>query len=265
MINKTIADLKIGERLVFGKYGVDNNAPHPIVWLKATRNNDFITEFVLDYLQFDSGELRSDINANRYNGNPEYELSNIISFLNSEEETWYRQTHEVDEPPATNSNFARHFGFLYWFEDYELESLVNVSYITNGKEISSRLRLPSRDDIFHDGRFSLFKRKGTRTRGTPDMVWRNRGRFDANSYVDYWLRDMNMGYRGGIITVDRGDGGMVDKMPNHLSGLRPVCTLRSDLAVVNPEDGDFQVIPFESTQIQVCTDKELFALFGLEL
>lgn len=34
----TVDSLKIGSKLVFGKYGVNNENPQPIIWLKASPN-----------------------------------------------------------------------------------------------------------------------------------------------------------------------------------------------------------------------------------
>ena len=43
-MDTTVGALKVGTQLVMGKYGVDKDSPHPIVWLKGNPNCDFITE-----------------------------------------------------------------------------------------------------------------------------------------------------------------------------------------------------------------------------
>lgn len=68
----TVDRLKIGSKLVFGKYGVNNDSPYPIVWLKASPNCDFITESVLDYLCFDAMEPAAESHMEQYNGNPPF-------------------------------------------------------------------------------------------------------------------------------------------------------------------------------------------------
>lgn len=46
----TIADLKIGEPLILGRYSaMPGRTPEPIMWLKASPNNNFITANVIDY------------------------------------------------------------------------------------------------------------------------------------------------------------------------------------------------------------------------
>ena len=52
-IDTTVGKLKIGAPLVMGKYGVNNDAPYPILWLKGTPNGDFITKDAVDFLPFD--------------------------------------------------------------------------------------------------------------------------------------------------------------------------------------------------------------------
>ena len=48
-MDTTVGALKVGTQLVMGKYGVDKDSPHPIVWLKGNPNCDFITEKAIDY------------------------------------------------------------------------------------------------------------------------------------------------------------------------------------------------------------------------
>lgn len=79
----TIGRMKIGDKLLFGAYGVSNDDPHPILWLKGTPNGDFITQDILDYIAFDARERSSEVYNRRGWGNPSYPLSNILSFLNS--------------------------------------------------------------------------------------------------------------------------------------------------------------------------------------
>lgn len=56
----TIGRMKIGDKLLFGAYGVSNDDPHPILWLKGTPNGDFITQDVVDYIAFDARERNSE-------------------------------------------------------------------------------------------------------------------------------------------------------------------------------------------------------------
>lgn len=73
-----------------GAYGTRNDNPYPIVWLKGTPNGDFITQFALDVLGFDAQEPENTENRDaRAVGNPNYGCSNILQFLNAQEENWF--------------------------------------------------------------------------------------------------------------------------------------------------------------------------------
>lgn len=80
-MDTTVGALKVGTQLVMGKYGVDKDSPHPIVWLKGNPNCDFITEKAIDYLCFDAAE---ETGHYRRVNNAKYPVSNLFSFLNSD-------------------------------------------------------------------------------------------------------------------------------------------------------------------------------------
>jgi len=140
-----ISDLKVGAKLIFGNYGV-STAVYPITWLKANKECEFLSEFVLDLLKFDYQERN---NPNRdcfYHGNGNYEQSNIIQFMNSPEDDWYEPMHDYDAPPGNmggladaHGDYVHHSGFLSGFEDYEIECL------------ASRVDLPSIANIYGAG------------------------------------------------------------------------------------------------------------------
>lgn len=96
-MDTTVERLKVGTQVIIGSYGVNNDEPHPVVWLKGSPNCDFITECAVDYLCFDAPERTGD--GRRNLGNPDYRLSNIHTYLNSDRDDWFRKTHEADAPP----------------------------------------------------------------------------------------------------------------------------------------------------------------------
>lgn len=49
-MDTTVERLKVGTQVIIGSYGVNNDEPHPVVWLKGSPNCDFITECAVDYL-----------------------------------------------------------------------------------------------------------------------------------------------------------------------------------------------------------------------
>ena len=257
----TIADLKIGAKLVFGNYGV-TDVLDPITWLKASKDNEFLSEFVLDILKFDAQERNNPNRDINWHGNGNYEQSNILQFMNSDEEDWYEPTHDYDVPPGipnsgedSTGNYVNHPGFLHEFEDYELECL------------DGRINLPTVANIFGAGgvpKFPLFNRKGFRGKPTADLVYGRYGHeLNETSYCSYWLCDNAAVYTARC--VDRA-GCNRASYASSWEGFRPKCKLKPDTKVEALPDGSFRVIPFGATKprsSKVCTDEEFMALMGL--
>ena len=254
----TIGDMKVGSMLQLGKYGISNDDPKPIIWLKATPNSDFITLNTVDYLCFDAREPSG--TEWRYVGNPNYKLSNIHNFLNSDDEDWFAQTHPADEPPSrmfvSKRQFAydRHFGFLYHFEEFELESIKPETFEVDGELITSKMRLPSLENITGVNHFKVFSKKGIRPHATEDMLYTRV--FTYESYIPFWLNDR---LHGGFVAVMGRKGTLERQFASDCSGLRPVCTIKQDTPVLK-QDGVYYIEP---RAIQYCTDGELFALLGI--
>lgn len=219
----TPAEMKIGDKLMLGKYGVNNNSPQPIVWLKASPDLNFITKNVIDYLCFDGKEYLSDDGYCRGCGNNKYALSNIHSFLNSDIESWYHQTHETDAPPnRTTGGYKNHYGFLYHFEDYEIDSMMFDTITVDGENVCSLIRLPLSSEIIGVNKFPLFARPGTISR---------MGEVDALA-------------------------------PSNPCGIRPVCKLKSDIPLEMDESGVYHIKPY-TIQQNICTSDELLNFLGI--
>lgn len=187
-MDTTVERLKVGTQVIIGSYGVNNDEPHPVVWLKGSPNCDFITECAVDYLCFDAPERTGD--GRRNLGNPDYRLSNIHTYLNSDRDDWFRKTHEADAPPnnvfsSRAQSYRNHYGFLYFFEDYELDSLQIQQYVVDGETLSSLIRLPTITDILDDQlKLKLFSKKGIRPKATEDCADK-KGRFGNFSWESY--------------------------------------------------------------------------------
>lgn len=192
-MDTTVERLKVGTQVIIGSYGVNNDEPHPVVWLKGSPNCDFITECAVDYLCFDAPERTGD--GRRNLGNPDYRLSNIHTYLNSDRDDWFRKTHEADAPPNNvfsnrAQSYRNHYGFLYFFEDYELDSLQMQQYVVDGETLSSLIRLPTITDILDDQlKLKLFSKKGIRPKATEDCANKKGrfGNFSWESYMNFWL------------------------------------------------------------------------------
>lgn len=266
-MDTTISKLKVGERIMLGRYGVLNDEPYSIPWLKANSDCDFIAEDAVDYICFDAKERGSEDRNIQYGGNRKYKLSNLLSYLNSEEEQWYRPTHQTDSPPDTRNTdryaeYESHFGFLYHFEEYELESLICNSIQVGGETVSSLIRLPLFQEIVGPGRFKLFHKKGIRPKASEDMIQnRKRTGLDYGSYIDIWLADESDRYTGYANILSR-SGAKETKPATYSAGIRPVCRAKGDTPVVMGEDGLYRIKPRVIHQ-NICTNEELFSFLGI--
>lgn len=263
----TVSKMKVGAKLMFGQYGASTDRTFPIEWLKATPNGDFITAEVLDYICFDARERQGDSYSARMYGNSDYEHSNIILYLNSEEEVWWNPTHPGDAPPngnnvsSFNDKYNDRCGFLHHFEDYEIDSIVLGTYASRDTHIRSRMRLPSFSDFVGENKFPLFSRKGVRAHGTQDYIF-GRGMysgFSAGSFIEFWLSDLYTFDYPAILTRN-GERGR--KCPYHSAGLRPVCTIKPETVVETDEGRVYWVKPF-GVQTKLFTDDEFFELLGM--
>ena len=260
----TVGNLKIGERLVLGGYGVSNEEPYPIVWLKGTPNCDFITDKVIDFLCFDAPERQ----GNGYGiGLTTYERSNIFSFLNSDLDNWYCPTHEYDHPPVNTYpawvNYKNHYGFLYYFEEHELSVLVDETYSVDEVQVHSRIRLPSAVDICGDtDQFYLFRRKGIRANPTEDFVQKKGLRVgieSERSFATFWVSGCRDIQRSQFMTRQ---GIIDDQFPCKGAGLRPVCTVSPSAIVELMDNGMYRIKPFSIGQ-NTFTDNDLYELLGM--
>ena len=263
-MDTTVERLKVGAQVIIGSYGVSNYEPHPIVWLKGSPNCDFITECAVDYLCFDAPEKAGD--GRRNLGNPNYRLSNINTYLNSDRDDWFRKTHEADASPnIAFKNYCNHYGFLYFLEDYELDSLQMQQYVVDGETLSSLIRLPTITDILDDQlRLKLFSKKGVRPKATEDCADKKGrfGNFSRGSYMNFWLAGNQYGFRDMYALTFSRSGCCERKYPRDCAGLRPMCRLKPETVVEVDENGAAHIKPY-ALKNETCTDAELFELLGV--
>lgn len=227
----TIADMKIGSRLMFGKYSILPDAePSPISWLKASNNGDFIAEHCIEYCQYDAAENIEDGSPRTntyYNGSTDWTTSNIRQFLNSVGENWYEPTHPFDAPPTrrgwgSSRSIANHPGFLDSFEPYELSAII--------RDVDDYFRLPTKNEILFAG-FPLFNKKGLRAtlsadlRANCDYRWLD---ISDYNYMAYWTATASDA-RCMYVINRSARSEMVS--PSAHCGVRPVCRIRSDAVV----------------------------------
>lgn len=211
-------DLKIGAVLGIGKYAPvgSNKMPSTVLWLKASDDCTLVAKHVLDYLIFDGREKIGVSNGwNEFIGNPDYYLSNLQQYLNSDALDWFMPMHDHDTPPdRSHSPCGGEYegvpGFLHLFQPHEKASFV------------SGVRLLRINDLAagSDSRFPLFKKKGIRATATDDLKEVRPMRVPAGTYVSYWMMDRR-GSDGpnSALTLGKGVGAVYVRNPNNIKPL----------------------------------------------
>lgn len=161
----TVGELNRGCLIRFGAYSVRGESRHSIRWIKVNDNNGiFLAQYAEDYLCFDAREEKNPLDWYASFGNPQYAVSNIHQFLNSEKDNWYRAQHEFDTSPtdrrAEGCGYYRHPGFLAFFSEKEKNALEVIdvkcsrwSYDDNEEiteTIPVRVFLPSFSELYID-------------------------------------------------------------------------------------------------------------------
>lgn len=255
---ETVKELNIGDRLLLGRYSADplNIDPPRITWLKASPNCDFITEFAIDRLIYDKREVGD---------NRDYLRSNIHQFLNSEERSWYSPTHPRDIPPLQTNPwylgygmYGDHPGFLTFFDDFEVDSLVNTCM--------GKICLPEVTNFTQSAsQFKLFSRKGIRAKFTSDCWnahWREMEieRFVGSSYIETMTRSP-YSYDSRICIIDR-SGALYNCSTDTPLGVRPICVVNPDTKISIVFPGVYEVTPYGASS-SLFDRTALEELFGL--
>ncbi len=235
-------DLKIGAVLGIGKYAPvgSNKMPSTVLWLKASDDCTLVAKHVLDYLIFDGREKIGVSNGwNEFIGNPDYYLSNLQQYLNSDALDWFMPMHDHDTPPdRSHSPCGGEYdgvpGFLHLFQPHEKASFV------------SGVRLLRINDLAagSDSRFPLFKKKGIRATATDDLKEVRPMRVPAGTYVSYWMMDRR-GSDGPNSALTLGKSGWFEQnVAYYASGVRPVVQIDSDVIVDATDSGFYMIRPF---------------------
>lgn len=133
---------------------IDNNTKingEPIEWYVAAQNTDGagITTLMMKNplnISFDVKEpTNPNSNIQEY-GNADYEKSNILQWLNSNEVDWYTAQHEYDQAPNSaevGDTYANSAGFLCGFSDVLFNSLQSVEKMG----VTRKVHLPGLNEI----------------------------------------------------------------------------------------------------------------------
>lgn len=251
---KTVADMKVGDRLLLGAFAVRWNeiprgdAPR-ISWLKATKGCDFISECVLMSGMYDVPTW----NGGRRLQCESFRESNLCMFLNSEEDSWFRPAYDWDLHDPY-SNMGQHSGFLKYFGDGELDALVSHGLTGSGYEY--RIRIPTDDEVSRDG-FQLFRRKGVRAH--PSESYCSYYHISDSSYPSYWTMTQNE-YDSRAIYIGS-DSHRHLGILNASHGIRPACTIKHDAKVARIDANTYELII--SNDAKISSNEELLEMLGL--
>ena len=237
----------------FGKHQVNTETAQPIIWMIADKNHSgypansitLITEKVIDFRVYDEKE-------GSY-GNPNYKLSNIHQWLNSEASAgkWYTATHSSDAPPSSElTAYTNRAGFLYNFTATERSALLPTSLTiqtgtSTSEVITANVFFPSRREIlgtgdFDDGssRFSCFITGEMRAKITS-QAYTNTALTSKPSSTGYWYYYLRNLTGKDVYTIDYNSEGISTTAPHSYScGIRPVINLPNNLKVSDTTDSD---------------------------
>ena len=222
----TIHDLKVGDMLCLGTYHPNKNDDEatrrrvPIVWIKATKDDLFLSERVLDVLLYDKRE------GNAFPaGNPDWQTANLCQFLNAQGQDWFEPQHATDTPPDYRSKS----GFLSGFEAYEIDSM------------SSEVSIPEIQDLTKTG-FPLFRRRGIRPEPTSvlqNYYWE----YTHYKFAPCWTKTVS---EYGRIKILSRDGNVHSLSPHSYCGVRPIVRINSSRQVERDDDEDiYTLTPYE--------------------
>lgn len=133
----TLADLTVNSRLIDSNTIYDGN---PIEWVVAghdVEGEGITTLFLRDPLEsfaYDAAEPENANASRRGSGNNQYDVSNILQWLNSSAEAgkWFVKQHSTDQSPnssdvAKGKQYSEYAGFLNGFGE---DLLANMQFIT---------------------------------------------------------------------------------------------------------------------------------------
>lgn len=253
-------DLK---QLPIGSKIVDPNTKYygkPIVWIIADKNHKgypdntitLISEKILCLKCFDAVEPNnSNPNRSKY-GNNNYKYSNLLNWLNSSGNGWYRAQHNADVPPSKyyvygGNSYDAEPGFLTGFSPKFRQALVstnfntNVSYAdredTRSNFITSNIFLASIEEVSlyrgytSETAISLFNnneyRKAYPTYEAYIKSDYKPSSMSTSSTYNWWLRTVESDDIR-VATVGN-DGTRVQQLANEGDGgVRPLCNIRND-------------------------------------
>lgn len=282
-MTQSIANLAVGSKIKFGQYQVETESKQSIIWKIADKNHSgyptnsvtLITEKIIDLRGFDGKESgNADSNRTSYGSN-RYRTANLRQWLNSGglANTWFTaqnltdetaNTNNHDAPPVdanmnTTTGYNTKDGFLNFFNQQELTSILNTSLTTakntvtdggSSESITDKIFLPSvtevglgnENNIAEGNKLALFSDATSRLAYLTQQAFsntksNNKPSAIANAWY-WWLRSPYSSSSSHVRYVI--DDGSLDYGNAYIGylGVRPACNLSSDILVSDTVDSD---------------------------
>lgn len=281
-MSKTLGSLSVGakiEVLVLSAY--QSRFGSKIVFKIADKNHSgypsnsvtLITEKIIQNMASDAKEP-SNSNSDRKNyGNNRHIYSNLLQWLNSNAAAgaWYSAKHSADQAPTTKNTHVTYNPYTSWagflamldpkFVAELMETTLTVvksstdggSYETFKAKMflasTTEVGLANENNIAEGSLLALFSNDASRVAYPTAQCVNNADGYTNSGFATskgwyWWLRTPNSSHASGVCRV--GSDGSLSSSNAHggLSGVRPLCNLKSSILVSDSpnSDGNYTVI-----------------------
>lgn len=266
-MSQAISQLSAGSKVRDPNTKLYNSA---IPWIVLEHGHDgtgtttLLTEKIVTLKAFDAKEPNNSNNDRKNYGNNRYAYSNILSWLNSEKQDWYKNKHSQDQTPDTTNvsqgPYNSEPGFLNGFSYGFKKLLKSVGKVTakntvtdsGGSETvyskifllsNTEVGLANENNIVEGSLYSYFsdnsKRIAYATQECIDNVPSGGSKPSNTTTAWYWwLRTPNASNSHGARNVYT-DGTLRNISAYYgLNGVRPACSIPSDTLVSDDPDSD---------------------------
>lgn len=248
-----LSNLPVRALIKFGKHQIESETAQPIIWRVADKNHNgypsnsvtLIADKIIDIRPYD-------VKESTYN-NPDYKLSNISQWLNSDASAgaWWSKSHQYDVSPSTGKNaYSERPGFLYNFTAAEKLALLPVTLTvqtdsdSTSQTMTTKVFLPSRKEVFGDSdfadgssRLACFSDGKTGAYVTAQVL-ANVDSGSVSSTSEFHAYYTRTNYDGDVFIVT-GDMDIARTTPNSTAnGIRPMVNLTGDLKISDTTDAD---------------------------
>ena len=250
----------------------------PIVWKIADKDHidypknsvTLISDKILCLKAFDAREASNKYKDRRSNGNNYYKYSNLLQWLNSDKENWYKAQHETDAPPSS-SNVSSNYnpydterGFLYNFSKKFKEAMMETSLKTvrvyedggGSEKVVSKVFLASTTEVglanerveAEGIKFPIFDNNNSRL-AYPSQEAVYYSTFKSNNLNSsnpwyWWLRTPKIDYPSTMRNV-KVDGSLYWETSNSAfgGGVRPLCNIKDEILVKDEKiNGVYEIV-----------------------